>query len=149
MPRIARHCGGCRRPWAPAPFCHAGKKARLSARQARANCWLRRASANILGEIHARPRVGKTMLIPAVAEPQLHWQISGRVLLRRQRLGGERNTHQVEPGVLFLITTPDPYELRWRSIGPEPIVVMHATVSLRLSLGRQGSFGGRVPKSLN
>src|SRR5690606_38230351 len=47
---------------------------------------------DMLVEIHTRPAVGKTMLIPAVAEPQLHWQISGRVLCEDRDLGGEWNT---------------------------------------------------------
>ncbi len=82
------------------------------------------------------------MLIPAVAEPQLHWQISGHVICEDRDLGGEWNTHQVEPGVLFLITSPDPYELRWRSIGPDPIVVMHATIGLPLFARAAKELGG-------
>lgn len=87
---------------------------------------------NILVEIHTRPAVGRTMLIPAVAEPQLHWQISGHVVCEDRELGGKWNTHRVEPGTLFLITSPDPYELRWESTGPDPIMVMHATIGLPL-----------------
>ena len=87
---------------------------------------------DILVEIHTRPAVGKPMLIPAVAEPQLIWQISGRTQCRDRDLGGEWDTHQVDPGVLFLITSPDPYELKWKSMGPDPIVVMHATIGLPL-----------------
>lgn len=104
---------------------------------------------NILVEIHTRPAVGRTMLIPAVAEPQLHWQISGHVLCEDRDLSGEWNTHQVEPGVLFLITTPEPYELRWKSIGPDPIVVMHATIRLPLFARAAKELwgpGARIPQ---
>lgn len=87
---------------------------------------------NILIEIHSRPPMGGPLLIPAVAEPQIHWQISGRVMCEDRDLGGEWRTHQSEPGALFLITLPEPYELRWRLIGPDPIVVMHATLGLPL-----------------
>lgn len=101
---------------------------------------------NILVEIHTRPPVGKTMLIPAVAEPQLHWQISGHVFCSDRDLDGEWETHQVEPGVLFLITSPDPYELRWKSIGPDPIVVMHATIGLPLFAQAARELGGPKAK---
>lgn len=87
---------------------------------------------DLLVEIHTRPPVGEPMLIPAVAEPQLHWQISGHVTCEDRDLGRDWNTHTVEPGLLFLITSPDPYELRWKSVGKDPIVVMHATISLPL-----------------
>ena len=104
---------------------------------------------DILVEIHTRPPVGNTMLIPAVAEPQLHWQISGRVLCEDRDLGGEWNSHQVEPGLLFLITSPDPYELRWKSLGPDPIIVMHATIGLPL-LARAAKelqeTGSKIPR---
>lgn len=87
---------------------------------------------NILVEIHTRPSVGDVMLIPAVAEPQLLWQISGHVVCEDRDLGGEWNAHQVEPGVLFLTNSSDPYELKWKLIGPDPIVVMHVTIGLPL-----------------
>lgn len=104
---------------------------------------------DILVEIHTRPPVGKAMLIPAVAEPQLIWQISGRIRCEDRDLGGEWKTHQVEPGALFLITSPDPYELRWKVIGPEPSVVMHATLGLPLFARAAKELfgaGARIPR---
>jgi len=87
---------------------------------------------DLLVEIHTRPTVGQAMLIPAVAEPQLIWQISGRVMCEDRDLGGKWSAHQVEPGSLFLVASPEPYELRWKSIGQDPNVVMHATIGLPL-----------------
>ncbi|MFT3868315.1 MAG: helix-turn-helix domain-containing protein [Nibricoccus sp.] len=87
---------------------------------------------NILVEIHRRPAVGETMLIPAVAEPQLLWQISGHVFCEYRDLGGEWVKHHVEPGVLFLTTSAEPYELRWKATNAEPIIVMHVAISLPL-----------------
>ncbi len=104
---------------------------------------------DILVEIHTRPRVGDVMLIPAVVEPQLQWQISGHVVCEDRDLGGQWNTHRVESGALFLINSPDPYELRWKSIGPDPIVVMHATIGLPLfARAAKELFGpdARIPR---
>lgn len=89
------------------------------------------------------------MLIPAVAEPQLIWQISGRVLCEDRELGGSWNAHSVEPNDLFLVTSPEPYELRWRAMAPEPMVVMHATLGLHClaSAAREWSGeGSRIPR---
>ena len=83
-------------------------------------------------EIRAHNPVERCMLIPAVAEPQVIWQISGTVQCEDRELGGVWNPHRVAPGELFLTTSPDPYELRWKSLGSEPIVVMHAYVGLPL-----------------
>lgn len=102
---------------------------------------------DILVEVHTRPPVGEPMLIPAVAEPQLHWQISGHVLCEDRDLGRDWNTHRVEPGVLFLITSPDPYELRWKSVGKDPIVVMHATISLALFARAAKELWGSAAKT--
>ena len=104
---------------------------------------------NILVEIHTRPPIGEVMLIPAVAEPQLLWQISGHVICEDRDLGGEWNRHKVEPGVLFLTNSSDPYELKWKSIGPDPIVVMHATIGLPLLARAAKELGGthaRIPQ---
>jgi AraC family transcriptional regulator len=87
---------------------------------------------NILVEIHNRNPVEQTLLIPAVAEPQLIWQISGHLLCSDRDLGGEWNTHEVEPGDLFLTTSSEPYELKWKAISVEPSIVMHVTIGLPL-----------------
>ncbi|WP_221033075.1 helix-turn-helix domain-containing protein [Actomonas aquatica] len=87
---------------------------------------------DILVEIHHRPAVSETMLIPAVAEPQLQWQISGHLRCEDREVDGQWEMHQVEPGDLFLITEPEPYELRWQAIDDQPVVVMHVTIGLPL-----------------
>ncbi len=87
---------------------------------------------DILVEIHHRNPVEQPLLIPAVAEPQLLWQISGHVLCSDRDLDGEWNTHEVNPGDLFLTTSSEPYELKWQSIDQHAITVMHATLGLPL-----------------
>lgn len=101
---------------------------------------------NILVEIHTRNPSEQALLIPAVAEPQLIWQISGRVICEDRDLGGKWTSHEVEPGVLFFITSPEPYELRWRAISPEPIVVMHVAVGLPLLAEAAKELGGPSAK---
>lgn len=85
---------------------------------------------DILVEIHDRNLDERPTLIPAVAEPQLIWQMSGHVLCSDRDLDGNWNTHESEPGVLFLSTSPEPYELKWKALGKDPLVVMHVTLGL-------------------
>lgn len=104
---------------------------------------------NILVEIHNRNPVEQTLLIPAVAEPQLIWQISGHLMCSDRDLGGEWNTHEVVPGDLFLTTSSEPYELKWKAISKDPSIVMHATIGLPL-LARAAKEldgpGARIPR---
>lgn len=104
---------------------------------------------NILVEIHHRNPVEQTLLIPAVAEPQLIWQISGHLLCSDRNLGGEWNTHEVEPGDLFLTSSSEPYELKWKAITKEPTTVMHVTVGLPLLVLAAKELDGpsaRIPR---
>lgn len=104
---------------------------------------------DILVEIHHRNSVEQTLLIPAVAEPQLIWQISGHLLCSDRDLGGEWNTHKVEPGDLFLTTSSQPYELKWKTVGEDPSIVMHATIGLPLLSRASKEFFGpsaRIPR---
>ena len=104
---------------------------------------------DILVEIHHRNPVARTLLIPAVAEPQLIWQISGHLLCSDRDLGGQWNTHEVEPGDLFLTTSSEPYELKWKALAKDPSIVMHVTIGLPLLARAAKEFdgpGARVPR---
>ncbi|MDI1315621.1 AraC family transcriptional regulator [Prosthecobacter sp.] len=104
---------------------------------------------NILVEIHHRNPVEQTLLIPAVAEPQLIWQISGHLLCSDRDLGGEWNTHEVVPGDLFLTTSAEPYELKWKAITKDPSVVMHVTIGLHFLARAAKELAGpsaRIPR---
>jgi AraC family transcriptional regulator len=104
---------------------------------------------NILVEIHHRNPVEQTLLIPAVAEPQLIWQISGHLLCSDRDLGGKWNTHKVEPGDLFLTTSSEPYELKWKALAKDPSIVMHVTIGLPLLARAAKELNGpsaRIPR---
>ena len=104
---------------------------------------------NILVEIHHRNPVEQTLLIPAVAEPQLIWQISGHILCSHRDLGGKWNAHEVSPGDLFLTASPEPYELKWKALSKDPSIVMHATIGLPLLARVAKELGGpsaRIPR---
>lgn len=87
---------------------------------------------DILVEIYARRPEEKCMLVPAVAEPQLVWQISGSVQCEEREPGGEWSSHRAEPGDVFLTASVTPYELRWKARTPDPSVVMHVFIGLPL-----------------
>jgi AraC family transcriptional regulator len=104
---------------------------------------------NILVEIHHRNPVEQILLIPAITEPQLIWQISGHILCSDRDLGGKWNTHEVSPGDLFLTTSSEPYELKWKAISKDPIIVMHVTLALPLLARVAKELGGpsvRIPR---
>ena len=87
---------------------------------------------DILVEIYSRRREEKCMLVPAVAEPQIVWQISGTVMCEERELGGAWSSHRSAPGDLFLTASSTPYELRWKAVGPDPSMVMHVFVGIPL-----------------
>lgn len=97
---------------------------------------------DIIVEIHHRSPVAQTLLIPSVAEPQLIWQISGHLLCSDRDLGGEWNTHEVEPGDLFLTTSSEPYELKWKATADDPSIVMHVTIGLPILARAAKEFDG-------
>ena len=87
---------------------------------------------DLLVEIHSRRLQEDRLLVPAVAEPQIVWQISGNVICEERDLGGEWSSHRSGPGDIFLTSSLTPYELRWRSIGTEPLVAMTVFIGLPL-----------------
>ena len=87
---------------------------------------------DILVEIYRRRPDEECMLVPAVAEPQIVWQVSGTVLCEERDPGGEWSSHRSGPGDMFLTTSPSPYELRWKAQSSEPSIVMHVFIGLPL-----------------
>lgn len=103
---------------------------------------------DLLVEIHRRNPVEQALLIPAVAEPQLIWQISGHVICSDRDLGGPWNSHEVRQGDLFLTASSDPYELKWKAVTDDPVIVMHVTVGLPLlaaAVRELDGPGARIP----
>lgn len=103
---------------------------------------------DLLVEIHRRNPVEQALLIPAVAEPQLIWQISGHVVCSDRDLGGPWNSHEVRQGDLFLTASSDPYELKWKAVTDDPVIVMHVTVGLPLlaaAVRELDGPGARIP----
>lgn len=87
---------------------------------------------NLLVTIHARPAVEYGMLVPAVPEPQLVWLLQGRITLEEREIGGDWKRVEVDPGDLFLTTSPEPYEVRWSNAGPAAAVVLQLYLGLPL-----------------
>jgi AraC family transcriptional regulator len=87
---------------------------------------------DLLVEIYSRRLEEKCMLVPAVAEPQIVWQISGNVMCEERELGGKWSSHPSKAGAIFLTASPTPYELRWKAITREPSIVMHVFIGLPL-----------------
>lgn len=87
----------------------------------------------LLVELHnIRKTQQESFLVPAVPEPQIVLMLSGKIYLEERELGGQWMGSEVHPGDLFLTASPDPYEVRWRSLGPEPGQVMQVFVGLAI-----------------
>ncbi len=67
-------------------------------------------------EIFRHNPIQDCVLVPAVAEPQIMWQISGALMCEERDLGGEWSSHRTEPGDMYLVASTTPYELRWRGL---------------------------------
>jgi len=74
----------------------------------------------------------ESFLVPAVPEPQIVLMLSGKIYLEERELGRQWRGSEVNPGDLFLTASPDPYEVRWRSLGPDPGQVMQVFVGLAI-----------------
>ena len=70
------------------------------------------------------------MIVPGVAEPSIVRVLSGAAVVEERELGGPWLKTRVETGDFFLTASQSPYELRWRSIGPEPFGTMHLYLEL-------------------
>ena len=87
---------------------------------------------NLLATVHARPALEYGMLVPAVPEPQIVWLLQGKIVLEEREIGGDWKRVEVDPGDLFLTTSPEPYEVRWSNSGPEAALVFQLYVGLPL-----------------
>jgi AraC family transcriptional regulator len=71
-------------------------------------------------------------VVPAVAEPQLVWIVSGSALVEEREFGGKWSGRTVTAGEFFLTTTATPYELRWRVTSAENFETLVAYIGLPL-----------------
>jgi AraC family transcriptional regulator len=87
---------------------------------------------DVFVEIYTRRRVEECLLVPAVAEPQIVWILSGSALVEQREFGGTWSGRSVTIGEFFLTTTTTPYELRWRVTSPGDFQTMLTYVGLPL-----------------
>src|ERR1700745_1482982 len=85
---------------------------------------------NLLVRVYSEPRVEEGVIYPAVAEPRIVRILSGAAAVGERELGGPWLKTRVEEGDFFLTTSQSPYEVRWRTIGPEPLETMHLYLGL-------------------
>ena len=85
---------------------------------------------DLLVRIYSEYPVRESIIVPAVAEPHIVRIVSGRAVVEERELGGRWLKTRVETGDFFLTASNSPYELRWRSIGPEPFGTMHLHLGL-------------------
>ncbi len=81
-------------------------------------------------ELLTRQSVQESLVIPAVAESLIVWILSGAAIVEEREIDGPWTQHAVGVGDFFLTNAAAPYELRWRSTGPDAFAVMHLYVGL-------------------
>jgi AraC family transcriptional regulator len=81
-------------------------------------------------QLLTRQDVQESLFIPAVAEPLIVWVLSGAAIVEERELGRLWSRHAVSVGDFFLTNAAAPYELRWKSIGPDAFEVMHLYMGL-------------------
>src|SRR6202795_1988619 len=85
---------------------------------------------NLLVRIYSEPRVEKSVIYPAVAEPRIVRILSGAAVVEERELGAPWLKTRVQAGNFFLTASQSPSEVRWRAIGPEPLETMHVYLGL-------------------
>lgn len=86
---------------------------------------------------------------PGVPEPHLVYIVQGTMLFAERDLEGEWQQLQVGPGALFLTTSSAPYEVHWKRVGPDPVVLVSVYVGLPLLAEATRDLlgpGARVPR---
>jgi AraC family transcriptional regulator len=78
----------------------------------------------------ALPPVVDTLHIPAVSEPFLAWITSGEVDFQEREVGGPWVTNRIRKGSFFLTTGGAPYDVRWKTVSPEPYETMLVFIEL-------------------
>jgi len=82
--------------------------------------------------ITALPPVVDTLHLPSVSEPFLALTTSGEVDFQEREEGHPWLTNRIKKGSFFLTTGGAPYDVRWRSVSPEPFEAMYVFVELPL-----------------
>jgi AraC family transcriptional regulator len=85
---------------------------------------------DLLVRIYSESPVRESTIVPGIAEPYIVRVLSGAAVVEERELGGPWLKTRVETGDFFLTASQSPYELRWRSIGPEPFGTMHLYLGL-------------------
>jgi AraC family transcriptional regulator len=78
----------------------------------------------------ALPPVVDTLHIPAVSEPFLAWITSGEVDFQEREGSGPWVTNRIRKGSFFLTTGGAPYDVRWKTVSPEPYETMLVFIEL-------------------
>lgn len=87
---------------------------------------------DLLVEIHARPDQEEPLFIPAVPEPQIVWNLQGKLVVEEREIGGSWLRSEVNAGDMFLTASRTPYEVRWKADAGAQSVVMAVFVGLPL-----------------
>lgn len=85
---------------------------------------------DVLVEVYARRRVEESIIVPAVAEPQIVWILSGSARVEEREFNGTWRGREVKAGEFFLTTTSMPYELRWKATSAANFVTMVVYIGL-------------------
>jgi AraC family transcriptional regulator len=85
---------------------------------------------NLVVRIYSEPRVEKSVIYPAIAEPRIVRILSGAAVVEERELGGSWAQSRVEAGDFFLTASQSPSEVRWRAIGSDPLSTMHLYLGL-------------------
>jgi AraC family transcriptional regulator len=85
---------------------------------------------DLLVQIFSRQHEQDTLIVPAVPEPLIVWILSGNAMVEERELGGAWQANRVKVGEFFLTTSLVPYELRWKTAGPQTFEVMHLYLGL-------------------
>lgn len=89
-----------------------------------------KAWSNVSVQILSHQATESSLLVPAVVEPLLVWIISGSANVEEREIGESWVSNTVAVGDFYLTNTPSPYEMRWKTLSPEPFVVMHLYLGL-------------------
>jgi AraC family transcriptional regulator len=80
----------------------------------------------------AMPPVADAMLLPAVSEPFLAWNLTGEVDFQEREGKRPWVTHRIRKGTYFLTSGGAPYECRWKAVTPERFTAMSVFLELPL-----------------
>jgi AraC family transcriptional regulator len=94
----------------------------------------------------ALPPVVDVFTVPAVSEPFIAWITSGEAEFDEREHHGPWLTSRVKKGSLFLTATGGPYEVRWRTLTPEPYEAMLVVLALPVfDRALEDVFGSDAP----